>query len=287
MNAIKIILLSIVIVSFSSCGIVGSSGDDMKTIDSLSSVLTEKESEIQINLDLLDNIDAALKAANPGGSIDVKDPEKVKAIDQEIFDKIGFLRDKLEKDNIEIEKLKRDLTKAKESAAYRKDLVDKISVKMEKYQEENALLKQQISRETQNISNLTSELEAQGIQISQLRSTLIELNEDIVELKYELNLGYFLIGTKKELKHDSIIAKKGVGGSITLNEKMDKSKFMELDKSTDRSIRLTGFKKVELIPERPGNSYQFISKDKLIVNIKITDPDKFWDVSNYLIVVVK
>jgi len=102
MNAIKLFLFSIIIISFSSCGIVGSSDDDMNTIDSLSSVLAEKRSEIEKNLNLLDDIDTALKEANPTGNIEVKDPEKVKAIDQEIFEKISGLRNKLETDNLEI-----------------------------------------------------------------------------------------------------------------------------------------------------------------------------------------
>ena len=287
MNAIKLFLFSIIIISFSSCGIVGSSDDDMNTIDSLSSVLAEKRSEIEKNLNLLDDIDAALKEANPTGNIEVKDPEKVKAIDQEIFEKISGLRNKLETDNLEIEKLNRDLAKAKESAAYRKDLVNKISARMEEYEKENVLLKQQISRETQDISNLTAELEAQGIQISQLRATLGELNDDIVELKAELDLGYYLVGSKKELKHDSIIIRKGVGGAITLSDKIDNTKFIRLNKSSDNTINLTGFKKVELVPERPENSYNIITKDKAIVQIKITDPDTFWEVSNYLVIVVK
>jgi len=287
MNAIKLFLFSIIIISFSSCGIVGSSDDDMNTIDSLSSVLAEKRSEIEKNLNLLDDIDAALKEANPTGNIEVKDPEKVKAIDQEILEKISVLRNKLETDNLEIEKLNRDLAKAKESAAYRKDLVNKISARMEEYEKENVLLKQQISRETQDISNLTAELEAQGIQISQLRATLGELNDDIVELKAELDLGYYLVGSKKELKHDSIIIRKGVGGAITLSDKIDNTKFIRLNKSSDNTINLTGFKKVELVPERPENSYNIITKDKAIVQIKITDPDTFWEVSNYLVIVVK
>ena len=287
MNAIKAVLLSLIIVSFNYCGMGGASDADIRTLDSLSTVLNEKEKEITNNLDLLDHIDAALKEANLNGNLEVKDPEKVKAIDKEIFDKIASLRKKLEADNIEIEKLTRDLNKAKESASYRKDLLDKVSGRLEKYEKENALMKQQIARETQDISNLTAELEAQGIQISQLKSTLSALNKDIVELKAELNLGYFLIGTKKELKHNNIIAKKGVGGAITLNEKLDYSKFMELDKSNDTSIRLTGFKKVVLVPERPVDSYKIITKDNLAVKIKITNSDKFWEVSNYLVVVVK
>ena len=287
MNAFKLILFAIIFISFSSCGIVDSSEKDMNTIDSLSSVLASKKTEIERNLNLLDDIDAALKEANPTGSIEIKDPEKVKAIDQEIFEKINLLRDKLETDNLEIEKLNKDLAEARESAEYRKDLVKKISTRMEEYEKENTLLKQQISRETQNISNLTAELEAQGIKISQLRAMLGELNDDLVELKAELNLGFYLVGSKKELKRDSIIVKKGVGGAITLSDKLDNTKFKRLNKRSDNTINLTGFRKVELVPERPESSYKKITKDKAIVKIEITDPDRFWEVSNYLVIVVK
>jgi uncharacterized coiled-coil protein SlyX len=287
MNTIKAILLSIIVISFSSCGTSDSSGDDMKTIDSLSSVLAEKESEINKNLDLLDNIDAALKAASPAEGVEVSDPEKVKSIDKEIYDKISVIRKQLESDNTEIEKLNSDLAKAKESASYRKDLLNKVSSRLEAYEKENALLKQQIAQETQDISNLTAELAAQGIQISQLQASLGKMNSDIVALKAELNLAYYMVGTKNELKRDSVIVKKGVGGAITLNNKLDHSKFKKLNKSTDESIGLTGFKKAQLVPQRPENSYQFKTKNDLIIQINITDADKFWEVSNYLVVVVK
>ncbi|RLD27583.1 MAG: hypothetical protein DRI54_00835 [Bacteroidetes bacterium] len=286
MKFIKILFL-IIVVSFSSCGINSSSTDDLATLDSLSTVLADREMEIENHLQLLDNIDAALKEANPSENMDVKDPEKVKAIDREIYDKIGSLRDKLQADNREIAQLRTDLDKAKESADYRKDLINKISGRMEELQKENALLKQQISKETQDISNLTAELEAQGIQIGQLMSSLGELNEDIVELKAELNLVYYLVGTKKELKQDSIIVKKGVGGAITLSENSDNSKFTKLNKTSDTVINLTGFKKAELVPARPEGSYKFETDNDLIVQLNITNPEKFWEASKFLAIVVK
>jgi hypothetical protein len=286
MKFIKILLL-IIVVSISSCGINSSSTDDLKTIDSLNTILANRESEIDNHLLLLDNIDSALQEANPTENMDVVDVEKVKAIDREIYDKIGALRDKLQADNREIASLRADLNKAKESADYRKDLINKISGRMEELQKENALLKQQLDRDTQDISNLTSELEAQGIEISQLRFSLSELNENIVILTTELNTVYYLVGTRKDLKRDSIIVKKGIGGATTLSDQPDKSKFIGIDKSSDKVINLTGFKKVELVPLRPEDSYNLERDNDLIVRLKITDPDKFWEISKFLAVVVK
>lgn len=286
MKFIKFLFLSIV-VSFASCGINSSSTDDLETIDSLSTVLSDREIEIENHLLLLDNIDSALKEANPTENMDVTDPEKVKAIDQEIYEKISALRAKLQADNREIASLRADLNKAKESADYRKDLINKISGRMEELQKENALLKQQLNKDTQDISNLTSELEAQGIEIGQLRVSLSELNENIVVLQDELNSVYYLVGTRKDLKRDSIIVKKGIGGAATLNDQTDKSKFIGIDKSSDMVINLTGFKKVELVPARPESSYSLEKENDLIVRLNITDPSLFWETSKYLVIVVK
>lgn len=285
MKLIKILFL-LIVVSFSSCGINTSSTDDLKTIDSLNTILVNRESEIENHLQLLDNIDSALAEANPTANMDVTDPEKVKAIDREIYNKINALRDKLQADNREIALLRADLNKAKESADYRKDLINKISGRMEELQKENALLKQQLDKETQDISNLTSELEAQGIEIGQLRVSLSELNENIVVLTAELNSVYYLVGTRKDLKRDSIIVKKGIGGAATLSD-TDKSKFIGIDKSSDKIINLTGFKKVELVPTRPDGSYSFEKDNDLIVRLNITDPDQFWETSKFLVIVVK
>ena len=286
MNLFKILSL-ILIVSFYSCGIINSSSDDLKTIDSLNTILAERESEIDNHLLLLDNIDSALKDANPTENLNVVDPEKVKAIDSEIYDKIGALRDKLQADNREIALLREDLSKAKESAEYRKELINKISGRMEELEKENALLKQQLDKETQDISNLTTELEAQGIEISQLRVSLSDLNENIVVLKAELNSVYYLVGTRKDLKRDSVIIKKGIGGATTLSDQTNNSKFISIDKSTDMVINLTGFKKVELVPARPENAYSLKKDNDLIVQLNITDPDQFWETSKYLVIVVK
>jgi len=286
MKFIKILIL-IIVVSFSSCGINSSSTNELATIDSLSTVLANREFEIEEHLLLLDNIDSALKDANPTANLEVTDPEKVKAIDREIYDKISTLRDKLQADSREIAQLQEDLKKAKESANYRKDLINKISGRMEELQKENALLKQQLDRDTQDISNLTSELEAQGIEISQLRVSLSELNENIVVLTAELNSAYYLVGIRKDLKRDSIIVKKGIGGASTLSDQLDRSKFISIDKSSDKVINLTGFKKVELVPARPEGSYNLEIENDQVVRLNIIDTDQFWEISKFLAIVVK
>lgn len=285
MRLIKI--SAIFIVFLSSCNMNSTSSGDLKTIDSLNTVLADKEMAIKNNLNLLDSIDVALKEVSSNQYLSISEPEKAKAIDKEIFDKISSLRTILETDKNKIEQLQEQLNKARESADYRKDLINKISDRMEGLKKENVLLQQQIADGTQNISNLTQELEEQGVKIGLLRNNLLKMNEDIVLLKTQLNEVYFKVGSRKALKNDSIIVKRGIGGSTTLNENIDYSKFKKIDKRSNSSISLTGFKKVELIPMRPESSYSLKTEDGLIVGIVISDPGKFWETSKYLVIEVK
>jgi len=281
-------------VFFAGIVLVGCSGNqeateaDLATIDSLNAVLNSRNQELNNQIELLNNIDAALKDANSDGNLQINDPEKVKSIDKEIFSKIALLKNKLESDSRKVEKLQADLNKAKDSSSYRKDLLSKMNSKMEKLKQENELLKQKVSSETMEINALIAELRAQGVKIKSLNAELTKLNSNIVELKNEINTVYYLIGTQKELKHDSIIVKTGIGGAITLSEYLNKADFANMDKTQMNSIALTGFKKAHVVPQRPENSYKWIKNEEgKIVRLEITRTADFWNVSKYLVIVVK
>lgn len=265
----------------------GSSSGDFTKLDSLSALLTEQSDEITSQLDLLDEIDQALDGLTAEEIKKWVDPEKLKTIDQEIFGKIDQLKRKLSADQIEINQLKDALKKAKESADYRKDLIDKIGARMEKLSQENETLRQQVRADSQNVGELTALLEAQGIEMGELKNRLREMQKSVTELSDKLNTGFYLIGNRKALKDDGIIERSGVGGSYVLREISDVSRFQTLNKMKDKSLSLTGFKKVEVVPIRPNDTYEWVKDEKLIVGLKITDPLKFWAVSDYLVVVTK
>lgn len=122
-------------------------------------------------------------------------------------------------------------------------------------------------------------------------ATLIEMYRDKSQLadmqRSEINTAFYAIGTAKELKEQGVLTKEGgvagIGGVNKLNTAdLQKEYFTEVDITGTPEIVL-GAKKAKLSTSHPEGSYRFEDGAAKLV---ITDPEKFWSISKYLVVVV-
>jgi len=111
----------------------------------------------------------------------------------------------------------------------------------------------------------------------------------MVIMKMEINTGYFVAATLKELEDNGIVNKEGgFAGSrqvIEIDQAPDNSKFEKKDLTNLKGIALKG-KFKGLITIHPDNTYEVISNGNTD-SIAITDPFAFWCESKYLVVAVK
>lgn len=121
-------------------------------------------------------------------------------------------------------------------------------------------------------------------------ATLIEMYRDKSQLadmqRGELNAAYYIVGTSKELRASGILAKEGgvagIGAVNKLNtENLASSNFKRIDVVETLEIPLMA-KKAKLATTHPAGSYKLEGGEKLV----ILDPNAFWSVSKYLVVVV-
>ncbi len=114
------------------------------------------------------------------------------------------------------------------------------------------------------------------------------LNETEEEAYQKKNI-YYMVGTRDELTRTRVVEKKGgvlgIGSTLRLSDKLEDRYFQTADFMIMKEIALGNTGKVIIITTHPKNSY-------LIVNtpgekfLKITNPEKFWSASNYLVVEV-
>ena len=89
---------------------------------------------------------------------------------------------------------------------------------------------------------------------------------------------------------ENVVAKEGgflgIGKTETLKSGFNKSVFNKIDITEVKSFPING-KKVELVTNHPQDSYTFEKVDeKQIESLVILDPEKFWNSSKYLVVMV-
>ncbi|MBK7946997.1 MAG: hypothetical protein IPJ85_17565 [Flavobacteriales bacterium] len=147
-------------------------------------------------------------------------------------------------------------------------------------------LEQGIQEKDVEIAGLKEQLASTNSSLA----TLIEMYRDKSQLsdmqRMDLNTAYYAIGTNKELRANGVLAKEGgvigIGSVNKLNtDNLPKDYFTRIDITRTMEIPLAA-KKAKLATTHPAGSYR-IEGDKLA----ITDPNQFWSVSKYLVVVVE
>ena len=159
-------------------------------------------------------------------------------------------------------------------------------------------LKAEIAQQEASISTLRNDLQAAKIQVADLSRSIDSLSITVIEERQatelaqqeaqsvtnELNTCFYAIGSKKELKEANIIETGFLRKTKLMQADFQQSYFTRADKRTLNSIP-THSKKAKILTNMPSDSYNIEDADGYKI-IQITDPARFWSLSNYLVIQV-
>ena len=97
-----------------------------------------------------------------------------------------------------------------------------------------------------------------------------------------MNECFYVIGSNKELKANNIISKKFLGKTKVLEGDFDRTYFTKGDKRTLSELPLHA-KNAKILTKHPAGSYEILDIDGSKV-LKINNPTKFWELSNFLVI---
>lgn len=207
--------------------------------------------------------------------------------------------------------IRQNLSNIKARLAANRKLLSDMEAKLASTGNENSVmkktiaqLKERIASQDQKIAQLESELSNAKGEIENLNTQVAEgkeqlknetaakeaaqneakeANEQAVQAANEANRVYYALGSNKELKNKGLLEKKFLGSTKVLKGEFDASYFVAADKRSLKSIP-TSAKKVKIWTNMPEGSYQITGEKDGPKTIEITDPAKFWSLSNHLII---
>ena len=135
------------------------------------------------------------------------------------------------------------------------------------------------------VADLTTVTETQSARLAVQDSTIGSQVQAIEKKTEQINTAYYIVGTTKELVEKNILAKGGLLGKKGVNANFDESHFQRIDLTETYSIPVEN-KKAKVMTFHPTDSYVFNDDEKVIQTLEITDPQKFWKQSRYLVVVL-
>lgn len=159
-------------------------------------------------------------------------------------------------------------------------------------------LNNQLVQKDIELAALNEKLNNMNVEVTLLQTmvnSLTEVNNSqaqaISDGNTALHTAYYVVGKSKDLQESNLIDRKGgllgMGKTSKMNSDFDNSKFTKIDYTQVSSIAVNS-KDARIITTHPGDSY-ILENDpddkKLTTQILITNPEKFWSVSKYLVVI--
>ncbi|MEW6468176.1 MAG: hypothetical protein AB1458_04590 [Bacteroidota bacterium] len=140
-------------------------------------------------------------------------------------------------------------------------------------------------------ANLTLQLESKAAESDEKSKFIEQQNAVLQQKEAELRTGYFTVGSFKDLKEKNVVDKKGgivgLASAKTLKSDFNREEFTKIDIFNYTSIPVFS-KDAKLVTNHSSDSYELVRDESGKVQwIQITDPQKFWESSKYLVVLTK
>lgn len=199
---------------------------------------------------------------------------------EEITRDIQAINNLMEENKNTIENLNAELSRYGAQSAGFKKMIDQLNRDIQGKEQEISYLKENLTA-----ANFTIEILNEMLDSAEFRN---EIQADMIQMQSSaLNKGYYAIGTYKELQENGVVEKQGdiigIAGTKQLKSDFNKDYFAEIDITEVRSIPLNS-KKVQIITVHPPESYELVGDNEK--TLKILDPNRFWDASKFLVVIV-
>lgn len=278
---IKCIVVSVLCIGFFSCDTMssnqGSSAEDsLKVIndsleESVNSMLSTFN-EIQSNLSQIKEKQGYIEYIDSG--------EGDENLEQKILNDIEIINSLMQQNEEKVKELERQLNKSKFKSKEFRELVSNLNLQLEQKNNEIARLNQLLEEKNLAIAKLYFSVDSLKY-ASRLKDRRIQSKID------ELNVGYFAIGSFKELKERNVLSKEGgllgIGRSEKLNDNFNKEYFTKID-ILEQDAFLILSKTAKIVTTHPSSSYEFHGTEKQVDSLVIIKPKEFWKASKYLVI---
>ncbi|MBP1677525.1 MAG: hypothetical protein H6Q20_2084 [Bacteroidetes bacterium] len=256
--------------------------------DSLNAEAQVAKSNYNETLDILNDVEegfAAIRASEDKMMVDMKGIEgKQTSKKQQVVAQINQIKEILEQNKKRIEQLQRISAQRGKENTKLSDAIKRMEAEQAEKTSMIASLQSELAKKNIQIEELTTQVSGLSSNVAQLNEVSSQQKNTIKTQDANLNSVWYCVASAKELKEKKILSGNGLfKASTVLDKEFDKSVFKQADLRDLTSIQ-TGSKRAKVLSTHPKESYTLDKEADQLVTIHITNAEKFWSVSKYLVV---
>ena len=255
------------------------------TIDSLQRVIQQGDAESEDMARVIQQIQDGFRQINEAEGRITKEQEGAPA-DGAIVENMRFIQQQMRLNRKLIAELRQQLRNAsqtnKESKNAYEAMIDEFDSQLQAKNEELKTLRRQLVERDSTIGKQIEQIDILNDNVENLTAKNEEKDRKMNEQDQVINTAWYVFGTKKELREQNILQK----GDVMRSAEANKDYFTAIDIRVTKKIPLSS-KSAELLTNHPADSYSLEKDAQGQYTLRITNPEKFWSVSPYLVILVK
>jgi len=282
----KLMIFALSLVALASCDQFGKGSADeaARERDSLMQIINQKDDELNEIMGCVNEVQEGFQRINEAeGRITIADGNTESASTRDLIqENMQYIQEAMQQNRELIAQLQQKLkTTTFNAKALEKTIAN---------------LQAQLEEQNQRIQELEASLAEKDITIAQQGEQIDNLNQNVNSLTQEnreksetvaaqdkdLHTAWFVFGTKAELKEQKILQK----GDVLKTGDFNKDYFTKIDTRLVKEIKLYS-KSAEMLTTHPAGTYTLQKDGKGEYVLRITDANKFWSISKYLVIKVK
>jgi septal ring factor EnvC (AmiA/AmiB activator) len=282
----RIIYIAAIAMSFAACNNHQAEIDQVnRQKDSLASIINERDSSLNDFLtsfnEIERNLDSIARKQNAISVNTEKQGELNKSTKDRINDNITAINQLMNENRAKIAELNKKLKNAGGKIAHFETMIQ--------------TLNEQIAQKDRELASLNDKLNSLNTQVAQLQTSVDTLtrttasqSQTIADQTAAMHTAYYVVGKSKDLQNMHVIDKTGgllgIGKTSKLSPALDNEKFTRIDYVQVSTIPIDS-KGAKVITTHPADSYTLNKENNKVVSLQITNAEKFWSTSKYLVVV--
>lgn len=256
-----------------------------EVIDSLQRVLAQSNSESEDLAKTIQQIREGFRQINEAeGRVTQENAETPNQ--QVIVENMAFIQQTLRLNRARIADLQQQLRNASQTSKETKNayeaMVEEFNRQLESKSREIEELRKQLAEKDIKIAEQSEQIDQLSDNVEDLTTKNEEKERTVVRQDQQLHTAWYVFGTKKELREQHILER----GDVMRSSNFNKEYFTKIDIRVTQKIPLYS-KKATLLTSHPAGSYTLDKDAQENYTLRITNPDAFWSVSRYLVILVR
>lgn len=252
-------------------------------LDSLQSVLDISEAESAEMMDVISEVEAnfeKIKAAEKYISTQsAQTGELSKNTKQQVADNFNMIQQILRQNKSQLAELNKKLSGSNKQIVSLQSTINRLNKEMEEHSERLTVLQTELAQRDATIYQLSES-------IGELADHAEEQQATIKEQDRVMNTAFYVFGTMHELKEQKILSGGFLKSTKVLTETFNRDYFLKIDVREVKEIPLYS-PKAKLWSNHPEGTYEFVEGASKNLTLHITDTQRFWSLTKYLILEVR